>query len=674
MALPEPLPLNFTLLGADLELPRPDWDAVFPRSTIDISPIAPPLLQVPSLVALCVGVIACLPLSPEIRLLPSPLKRKLRNALEGPNRPGLSDFSFPLLLEPEARKLDFSTYGFLQPHTLLQSITRSSSRITWLVLDQVRFEDNHFAVSHFQLNTLSLPELVQLSINRSSLPDELVSHIIRCSPQLQSLSAQFCRNTSFSRLLLSLIKYSPNLREINVSHNQSVPSHLLRSLAEKVSIERLSCNSSAAWMTPDDLHYLCQVSLESLRLLHVDFLPISDEDLRKSAALCTRLRSLSLAHCTNVTDEGVLTISRSCPALVEIVLDGCSKLTDAGAIALSLGTRTALKSLSLYGCDLITTAGHAAVAQNCPNLGQFDVESTIASLSALERLGQLKQIRLSGKQVLSTATVLELVTALPQVDSISICRNNLLESAAVQLLAKSWKLQSIEISSCGQLEDPALIALAKFSGSLEHIDIGKCFFTKPALLTFFKNAKKLKRLGLLRTYQLDDECLTAIGSNCPELNSLNLAGCPKISASAVGRLVKLLPQLQSLISSVCLDEDLLMSLAGCRMLHTLELEDCSDVTNQVLCQTVVSLSHLRRLGLSNSSLSDECLSQLLRKGNSLEHLSLSECPKLSLNVLPILLGSTCEFICIRSCDQFAPNLVPNYSSISNRLQIIAPVR
>eukprot|EP00966_Prymnesium_polylepis_P280190 6473639-Prymnesium_polylepis.1 len=92
---------------------------------------------------------------------------------------------------------------------------------------------------------------------------------------------------------------------------------------------------------------------------------LTDESI-KAVAGCTSLTSLDVSGCGKLTDEALQAIAKNC-MLTSVNVSGCRNLTDEAIKALA--SRSSLRSLNVAYCGkLLTDDSIKAVAASCPSL------------------------------------------------------------------------------------------------------------------------------------------------------------------------------------------------------------------------------------------------------------------------------------------------------------------
>jgi hypothetical protein len=140
---------------------------------------------------------------------------------------------------------------------------------------------------------------------------------------------------------------------------------------------------------------------------------VSDSGL-KELARCPRLQSLDLQNCARVTDEGIKALT-ACQTLQELYLGGCANdVTEVGLKELVKFKQ--LKSLSLFHCTRITDAELQQLA-DCKELQELELvysdKVTVTGLRQLAAATQLKSLRCVSCSQLTKARLVDLKKALP---------------------------------------------------------------------------------------------------------------------------------------------------------------------------------------------------------------------------------------------------------------------
>ena len=113
---------------------------------------------------------------------------------------------------------------------------------------------------------------------------------------------------------------------------------------------------------------------KGLLSLFLENCAIRDELFISIAPHFTRLQSLKIVWCYNLTDDSITSIAQYCTGLHSLSLKGCGNVTDASIISMAQQCATRLQSLNLEWCYNSTDVGIISVAQHCTRLQSLNVK------------------------------------------------------------------------------------------------------------------------------------------------------------------------------------------------------------------------------------------------------------------------------------------------------------
>ncbi|PSS32724.1 F-box/LRR-repeat protein [Actinidia chinensis var. chinensis] len=196
--------------------------------------------------------------------------------------------------------------------------------------------------------------------------------------------------------LSSLVTKHKDLRKLDITCCRKIThvsiAHITNSCTCLMSLRMESCS-----LVPKEAFVLIGQRCHFLEELDLTDNEIDDEGL-KSISRCSKLSSLKLGICLNITDEGlthigmccsklaeldlyrsagiadpsILSIAHGCPALEMINIAYCKDITDSSFISLSKCSK--LNTLESRGCPLVTSLGLAAIAVGCKQLNRLDIK------------------------------------------------------------------------------------------------------------------------------------------------------------------------------------------------------------------------------------------------------------------------------------------------------------
>ncbi|KAJ6871496.1 F-box/LRR-repeat protein 3-like [Populus alba x Populus x berolinensis] len=174
-------------------------------------------------------------------------------------------------------------------------------------------------------------------------------------------------------------------------------------------------------LVPSEAFVLIGQQCQFLEELDLTDNEIDDEGL-KSISRCSKLSSLKLGICLNISDKGLSHVGMKCSKLTELDLYRSAGITDLGILAISQGCPglemiqyvifslislskcSRLNTFESRGCPLITSLGLAAIAVGCKQLIKLDIKKCHnigdAAMLPLAHFSQnLRQITLSYSSV-----------------------------------------------------------------------------------------------------------------------------------------------------------------------------------------------------------------------------------------------------------------------------------
>ncbi|CAK8574776.1 unnamed protein product [Lathyrus sativus] len=242
---------------------------------------------------------------------------------------------------------------------------------------------------------------------------------------LKELSLSKCVGVTDEALSFLVSKHR-DLRKLDITCCRKITDVSIASITNScrslTSLKMESCtlvSSEAYILIGQKCHFLEELDLTDNE--------IDDEGL-ESISRCSRLSSLKLGICLNITDRGVAYVGMCCSKLKELDLYRCTGVTDLGISAIAYGCRgleminTAyctnitdralfclskcanLQTLEIRGCLLVTSIGLASISMNCKQLSRLDIKKCYniddSGMIPLAHFSQnLRQINLSYSSV-----------------------------------------------------------------------------------------------------------------------------------------------------------------------------------------------------------------------------------------------------------------------------------
>lgn len=242
--------------------------------------------------------------------------------------------------------------------------------------------------------------LKELSLSKClGVTDKALSFVVSKHRDLRKLDVTCCRKiTDFS--IASIANSCRSLTSLKMESCTLVPSEAYILIGQKCHyLEELDLTDNE--IDDEGLESIARCSrLSSLKLGIC--LNITDRGIASVAMCCSKLKELDLYRSTGVTDLGISAIASGCPELEMINAAYCTSITDRALFCLSKCPN--LQTLEIRGCLLVTSIGLASIAMNCRQLNRLDIKKCYniddSGMIPLSHFSQnLRQINLSYSSV-----------------------------------------------------------------------------------------------------------------------------------------------------------------------------------------------------------------------------------------------------------------------------------
>mmetsp|Transcript_30660 Transcript_30660/g.117291 ORF Transcript_30660/g.117291 Transcript_30660/m.117291 type:complete len:381 (+) Transcript_30660:795-1937(+) len=293
----------------------------------------------------------------------------------------------------------------------------------------------HFAEKH--TSVLALPDCSYLT------EEDLLSAFGQCQgPGLDQVNLGFCGRGMSDQTLATLSTDSSNIRELTLEGCYRLSDNgieaMLKNLNKLETLDLSSCTRITSKTVRNIVRYAGNTMLvlrlrTAAQLSGEDFLPIAE--LKHLESLCisenrrvddgsliriiseagSKLQSLNMAGCTELTDKLVSAVAECCPHLEEICLDE-TQVTDVGLRKLT-SKCSSLASISLRSCSNITDEGCIHAIKNC-KIQRLSLNGlycvTDATLLALKRYSEgLEELDLSWCRAITDEALGQFVDTVP---------------------------------------------------------------------------------------------------------------------------------------------------------------------------------------------------------------------------------------------------------------------
>ncbi|KAM7259596.1 hypothetical protein ACFE04_015337 [Oxalis oulophora] len=337
------------------------------------------------------------------------------------------------------------------------------------------------------LVALKCKEIQSLDFSYLPITEKCLPSILQL-PNLEDLVLEGCTGIDYDGLV-TLKTRGTLLKRLDLSHCQDISPIGLSSLTNGAeSLQQLSLANGPA-LTADLAK--CLQTLTGLQLIKLDSCPVTTCGLReiskwqaKLKECCKYLEELDVTD-NEIDDEGLKYISR-CSRLASLKLGICLNITDKGLWHIGLGC-SKLKELDFYRSPGVTDVGIEAISQGCPLLEMINIsyneKITDASLMSLSKCVRLKVLEIRGCPFVSSQGLAAIASG---------CR----------------QLSVLDIKKCFNINDQGMLTLSQYSPNLKQINMSYCQVTDMGLLAL-TSLNRLQNMTILHLAGLTPNGLVA---------------------------------------------------------------------------------------------------------------------------------------------------------------------
>lgn len=400
----------------------------------------------------------------------------------------------------------------------------------------------------------------------------------KCCTSLQALTLDGCSQLS-DRSLLALKQFTPALNMLSAQKCLEFSDRALSSVFQSCGrLQVLNLNLCRA--VSDECVGALARCCKHLELLHVaQCTSLSDGGLYDFAMNCNPkpFKSLDLSYCRNVGDDAIEVLAKKCVHITWLNLKGLSRVTDHAAKAVTHNLWH-LEHLDIEELFLVTD-----------DIFFFDHENDGRKAADAAMLTSITELNASECTLLSDRCLGGIST-------------------------RCSKLRSFHAAGLGSLTPDGF-----------HDFVEEPLAKQP-------RGEHVRVLNLSFVGSIDDRALEVICGSCPELETLNLAGCVLVTDAGVTVLSSTCGHIKSLGVSFVkrVSDAALCTMADYLWLEDLDLSGCSNVTDdgiEVLCLEFAGLAKLDLSGCTK--LSDAAMESIARHSEYMRWLKIANLNNLS---------------------------------------------
>ncbi|XP_053887650.1 F-box/LRR-repeat protein 17 isoform X2 [Malaclemys terrapin pileata] len=247
---------------------------------------------------------------------------------------------------------------------------------------------------------------------------------------------------------------------------------------------------------------------------------LSDTSIIAVASQCPLLQKVHVGNQDRLTDEGLKQLGSKCKELKDIHFGQCYKISDEGMIIIAKGCLK-LQRIYMQENKLVTDHSVKAFAEHCPELqyvGFMGCSVTSKGVIHLTNLRNLSSLDLRHITELDNETVMEIVKRCKNLSSLNLCLNWIINDRCVEVIAKEGQnLKELYLVSC-KITDYALIAIGRYSMTIETVDVGWCKeITDQGATQIAQSSKSLRYLGLMRCDKVNEATVEQLVQQYPHI-------------------------------------------------------------------------------------------------------------------------------------------------------------
>lgn len=245
--------------------------------------------------------------------------------------------------------------------------------------------------------------------------------------------------------------------------------------------------------------------------------------------------------------------------------------------------------------------------------------------------------------------------------------NKVTDKSIEALKDKAKDLISLELQSAGEITAQPLSELIAESDQLRSLDFSSCQEVNDLFIKALAHCPYLEKLSLRYCVNLTDVAIKSLGESCPNLKILDLTGCESCTDENILSVISSTKKLVKLNLSSCeqLTDDVLPAIATLDKLEILDLAVCTQITDKAFSS--LERQHfpsLKEIDLSNTAVTHLTLQKFIEigLGSSLLTLNLNYCQGIDWKALKTIPS----FIHLKSLE-LASNTLNKFMGILEKL-------
>jgi hypothetical protein len=350
---------------------------------------------------------------------------------------------------------------------------------------------------------------------------------------------------------------------------------------------------------------------------------VTDEMVAEFAANNPEVRRLDLSDCPDLTDAAMKAVATQCTQICAIDLRG------AEGISLTAMMDATSSCAGLVLAQIQTERTHLGMATACITDSPFSERLDLRGLTMNpgEWKGVLQQVSIKmlalrpGQLLLDDAAL-----AFQQAWFADAC--DWITDRFLLATNFSSGLTSVDFTKSANLTDVGVRRLAAQCPQLQSVNLQQCDKVTDAGAQSLAQCPQLQSVNLQGCDKLTDAGVQGL-AQCPQLQSVNLRRCGKVTDAGVESLAQC-PQLQSVNLSYCdkVTDAGVQRLAQCPLLQSVELTQCEEVTDAGV-ESLAQCPQLQSVNLAGCAKVTDAGVQGLAQCPQLQSVNLGGCGKVT---------------------------------------------
>ncbi|MED6208215.1 hypothetical protein PIB30_042949 [Stylosanthes scabra] len=417
---------------------------------------------------------------------------------------------------------------------------------------------------------LSISNQIQHSLKIFDKTVDLIPNLFLRFPKLKALDLSYF-NGNLEVLLNQISQSELELDSLHLSNQMKLPIEGFRELGSAMKNLRVLICSNIGSLDDSDLEVMatCFPLLQELDISFPLDSQASDFGISKLSLMLENLQKINLSGNHLITDQSLFALCRNCLSLKEVLFLSCFGITQLG-IASAIQIQSNLASIA-FNIEKRRIHGHG--------LAPMPINQDL--IDALKSLERLIAIDLSNSFISDEllSSISEGCHILKKLVLQGCC--NFTFAGISCLLSKCQYVECLDLGKADFLTDQCITKLSMFLLNVSSINLsGCCQLTNSAFFTLTRNCTLLTEIRMERTY------LGVKGDQEEEDPSLDLVPNLQVKTLYLGH-------------NILLDDQTLFKIASiCPNVELLDLNSCSSISKECIAEVLKTCREIRHLSLA----------------------------------------------------------------------------